>query len=60
MSQNNEQLESIRHSICHLMSMAVLEIYPKAGLGVGPFIDDGFYQDYDLPESISEEILPKL
>ncbi|MBU1896011.1 threonine--tRNA ligase [Patescibacteria group bacterium] len=46
--------------MCHLMSMAVLEIYPKAGLGVGPFIDDGFYQDYDLPESISEEILPKL
>ena len=55
-----EQLEKIRHSICHLMSMAVQEIYPKAGLGVGPFIEDGFYQDYDLPESISEEILPKL
>jgi len=40
--------------------MAVLEIYPKAGLGVGPVIEDGFYQDYDLPDNISEEILPKL
>ncbi len=40
--------------------MAVLEIYPKAGLGVGPSIENGFYQDYGLPESISESILPKL
>ncbi|MCX6784821.1 MAG: threonine--tRNA ligase [Candidatus Komeilibacteria bacterium] len=50
----------IRHSISHLMSMAIMKLYPKAGLGVGPFIENGFYQDYDLPESISEEIFPKL
>lgn len=55
-----EQLQKIRHSLSHLMTMAVLEIYPKAGLGVGPVIEDGFYQDYDLPESISDEILLKL
>ena len=54
------KIESIRHSISHLMSMAVLEIYPKAGLGVGPSIENGFYQDYGLPESISESILPQL
>jgi len=40
--------------------MAILEIYPKAGLGVGPFIENGFYQDYDLPESFSEDMLPKI
>ncbi|MFH1286382.1 MAG: threonine--tRNA ligase [Candidatus Magasanikbacteria bacterium] len=55
-----EQLHNIRHSLSHLMTMAVLELYPDAGLGVGPVIDDGFYQDYDLPESISEDIFPKL
>ncbi len=55
-----EQLDKIRHSLSHLMSMAVMEIYPKAGLGVGPVIDNGFYQDYDLPESINEEIFSKL
>lgn len=55
-----EQLYKNRHSLCHLMSMAVLEIYPNAGLGVGPAIEDGFYQDYDLPEHISEEIFVKL
>ncbi len=54
------QLEKIRHSISHLMSMAIMKIYPDAGLGVGPAIENGFYQDYDLPESISPELLPKL
>lgn len=52
--KKNQPLEKIRHSLSHLMSMAVLEKYPQTGLGVGPVIEDGFYQDYDLPESISE------
>ena len=55
-----EQLYKNRHSLCHLMSMAVLEIYPDTGLGVGPAIEDGFYQDYDLPEPISEDIFKEL
>ncbi|MCX6713792.1 MAG: threonine--tRNA ligase [Candidatus Vogelbacteria bacterium] len=50
----------IRHSLSHLMTMAVLEIYPEAGLGVGPTIENGFYQDYDLPEAITPDLLPKL
>lgn len=54
------ELQKIRHSLCHLMTMALLEIYPQTKLGVGPVIENGFYQDYDLPESISPEILPKL
>lgn len=56
----DKKLEAIRHSLSHLMSMAIEEIYPKVGLGVGPAIDNGFYQDYDLPEAITPEILPKL
>ena len=55
-----DNLESIRHSLSHLMSMAVQEIYPKVGLGVGPAIDNGFYQDYDTPKPITEDMLPKL
>ena len=56
----DEKLVKVRHSLSHLMSMAVQELYPQVGLGVGPAIDDGFYQDYDLPEKITPEILPKL
>ncbi|MFA5987367.1 MAG: threonine--tRNA ligase [Candidatus Paceibacterota bacterium] len=55
-----DQMYKVRHSLCHLMSSAIMELYPKAGLGVGPAIEDGFYQDYDLPETINESILPKL
>ncbi len=58
--KNRVELERVRHSISHLMSMAIMELYPKTGLGVGPFIENGFYQDYDLPESISNAIFPKL
>jgi len=60
MEEKKEKLEKIRHSLSHLMTMAVLEIFPEAKLGMGPAIENGFYQDYDLPEKISEEILPKL
>lgn len=49
-----EKIDAIRHSLSHLMSMAIMEKYPQAGLAVGPSIENGFYQDYDLPEPISE------
>lgn len=55
-----QKLENQRHSLSHLMSMAMQELYPSVGLGVGPVIENGFYQDYDLPEAITPEILPKL
>ena len=51
----NVPIENIRHSLSHLMSMAIMEKYPKTGLGVGPAIENGFYQDYDLPGIISEK-----
>jgi threonyl-tRNA synthetase len=58
--EKEEKLDKVRHSLSHLMSMAVQELYPQVGLGVGPVIENGFYQDYDLPETITPEILPKL
>jgi len=61
MSKKEElQLEKIRHSLSHLMSMVIIKMYPDAGLGVGPAIENGFYQDYSLPEPISSELLPKI
>ena len=60
MSHDQDPLYRKRHSLSHLMSMAIVEMYPNAGLGVGPAIEDGFYQDYDLPEPISEELFPKI
>lgn len=61
MSKKEElQLEKIRHSLSHLMSMVIMKMHPQTGLGFGPAIENGFYQDYGLLKSISSDLLPKL
>ncbi|MBI2625866.1 threonine--tRNA ligase [Candidatus Parcubacteria bacterium] len=55
-----KRLERTRHSLSHLLAMAVLEMFPKAKLGVGPVIENGFYYDFDLPRPLTPEDLPKL
>jgi len=47
-----EQIEKIRHSLAHVLASAVLELYTKAKLGMGPAIDNGFYYDFELPAKI--------
>lgn len=59
MSENNK-INAIRHSLSHLMTMVIEEMYPGVGLGVGPTVEDGFYQDYDLPQTIGIDMLPKI
>jgi len=53
MNNDNEKLHSIRHSLAHLLAMAVLERYPGTKLAIGPAIDTGFYYDFDFPGEIS-------
>lgn len=53
-------IEAARHSLSHVMAMAVIETFPEAKLAIGPAIDNGFYYDFDLPRSFSPEDLPKL
>ncbi len=55
-----EKIESIRHSLSHLMAQVVLEFYPKAKLGMGPAIENGFYYDFEFPNPLSPEDLPKI
>ncbi|MEL6821083.1 MAG: threonine--tRNA ligase, partial [Calditrichota bacterium] len=47
--------EVFRHSTAHLMAQALKRKYPKIKLGIGPPIENGFYYDVDLDESISPE-----
>lgn len=54
-------LEKLRHSCSHLMAAAILELWPKAKLTLGPAIEDGFYYDIDFGDTkISEEDFPKI
>jgi len=54
------KIETIRHSLSHIMALSVLNIYPKAKLGIGPAIENGFYYDFELPKDFSEKDLPKI
>jgi len=51
------QLYRIRHSAAHVLAQAVLERFPGAGIAIGPPVEDGFYYDFDLPRSPTEEDL---
>ncbi len=53
-------LEYIRHSLAHLLAVAVLDHDPKAQLGIGPAIDNGFYYDIKFFTPFSETTLPEL
>jgi len=60
MKKDQNRIEKIRHSLSHLMAMAVLEKFPKAQLGIGPIIENGFYYDFLLPRPIEENELPEI
>lgn len=50
-------LYKIRHSAAHIMAQAVMERFPGARIAIGPPVKDGFYYDFELPRSPTEEDL---
>jgi threonyl-tRNA synthetase len=50
-------LEVLRHSAAHVLATAVRELFPGAGIGFGPPIEDGFYYDFDVPRPFTPEDL---
>ncbi|MFH0739551.1 MAG: threonine--tRNA ligase [bacterium] len=59
--QNNQDIQTIRHSLSHVMAMAVKKLYPNVKFGIGPAIDNGFYYDFDFSDvKITPEDLPKI
>ena len=49
--------DTLLHSTAHLMAQAVKELYPSAKFTIGPTIQNGFYYDFDLDSSFSEDSL---
>ncbi len=50
-----EALEVLRHSAAHVLATAVRELFPGAGIGFGPPIEDGFYYDFDVPRPFTPD-----
>ncbi len=58
---SDEYLNNLRHTGAHLLAKAVLTLYPGAHNAIGPAIENGFYQDFDMGNhKISQEDLPKI
>ncbi|MBB2921818.1 threonyl-tRNA synthetase [Cellulomonas cellasea] len=53
-------LAVLRHSAAHVLAQAVQEVNPKAKLGIGPPITDGFYYDFDVETPFTPEDLKAL
>ncbi|MHC4657551.1 MAG: threonine--tRNA ligase [Planctomycetota bacterium] len=50
--KDDKGLDIMRHSCAHVMAEAICSIWPEAKLVYGPTVEDGFYYDIDLDESI--------
>src|SRR3989338_7985728 len=65
MDKNNDQqskdyLLALRHSTEHVLTQAMLKLYPKIKMAMGPATSEGFYFDFDSKIKISEEDFPKI
>jgi threonyl-tRNA synthetase len=53
-------LHVLRHSTAHVMAQAVCDLFPGAKYAIGPPIQDGFYYDFELPEPLTPDDLPRI
>ncbi len=52
--EKDQALYNIRHSAAHLLAQAVLDLYPKTIITIGPVTENGFFYDF-LPEKNFKE-----
>ena len=55
-----EALGLLRHSSAHVLATAVRELFPGAGIGFGPAIEDGFYYDFQVDRPFTPEDLERI
>ena len=53
-TSESPQLLRIRHSMSHVLAMAVQKLFPKAQVTIGPWTESGFYYDFDSPDPFTD------
>ena len=53
-TSESDALLRIRHSMSHVMAMAVQKLFPQAQVTIGPWTESGFYYDFDSPDPFTE------
>ena len=56
-TSESEDLKKIRHTTSHVMAMAVQKLFPGTQVTIGPWIEYGFYYDFDSPKPFSDKDL---
>jgi len=59
-AKQNKKLEAMKHSAEHVLTQAMLKLYPGLKMAMGPATEDGFYFDFDFKGKISEDDFPKI
>lgn len=59
-SEDKEAFNVLNHSCAHLLAQAMKRLYKDVKFGVGPAIEEGFYYDFSLPTSITNEDFTKI
>jgi threonyl-tRNA synthetase len=57
---DQEHLQHIRHTLAHLTAAAVRELWPGSQNAIGPAIENGFYQDFEIAGTVTDKDLPKI
>lgn len=58
MSKSEQKLWAMRHSTEHVLTQAMLSLYPDLKMAMGPATNEGFYFDFDFDGKISEDNFP--
>ena len=56
----NDALEYIRHSLAHILALALKRIDPSVKLATGPAIENGFYYDVQSTHTFTTDDLQKI
>ncbi|KAL1526687.1 hypothetical protein AB1Y20_015389 [Prymnesium parvum] len=59
-NDESDRLLRIRHSTAHVMAMAVQSLYKGTKIAIGPWIEKGFYYDFDPPEPFQDKDLRRI
>ena len=59
-ADSEEGIEIIRHSAAHVLAQVVKKLYKNVQLAIGPTIKNGFYYDFDLDVSLTQDDLQKI
>jgi len=58
--KEKNNMKALWHSTEHVLTQAMLKLYPGLKMAMGPAIENGFYFDFEYKDRINEKDFPKI